>query len=302
MKEIPSGLAGHLAGKVTTLVHCWIVTRSDGVRLGFTDHDRPIEVDGLACLAENGFEATALASGPGLATGGGEVSGALSSPALSDDELEAGYWDGATADVYLVNWADPAQALLLRRAQIGEVSRKGEAFQAEVRGLAHKLEVKQGRVFAQTCDADLGDKRCKVTLESGPYLAEATVASVDGQAGNEPGELIAAGLSDYASGWFSGGRFEVLDGTEAGFRSEIAAHLVEGNDVRLSLWQAPPTPLAIGTAIRVIAGCDKRFSTCVAKFSNSVNFQGFPHMPGTDFVLSYPTRNTGENDGSALVS
>ncbi|MEP0456366.1 MAG: phage BR0599 family protein, partial [Roseibium sp.] len=60
--------------------------------------------------------------------------------------------------------------------------------------------------------------------------------------------------------------------------------------------------LETGTQIRVSAGCDKQVSTCRAKFANELNFQGFPHMPGTDFVLSYPTRNTGENDGGVLVS
>ena len=41
--------------------------------------------------------------------------------------------------------------------------------------------------------------------------------------------------------------------------------------------------------------CDQRFETCRDVFANTDNFRGFPHMPGTDFVLAGPAP-TG-NDG-----
>ncbi len=39
MRTIPSALQAKLDSGVTTLCRCWIVTRRDGVVLGFTDHD-----------------------------------------------------------------------------------------------------------------------------------------------------------------------------------------------------------------------------------------------------------------------
>lgn len=41
--------------------------------------------------------------------------------------------------------------------------------------------------------------------------------------------------------------------------------------------------------------CDQAFSTCKGVFSNVENFRGFPHLPGTDFVLSGPAASG--NDG-----
>lgn len=297
MKTLDTDLVAHLDGGATTLARCWIVTRADGVTLGFTDHDRPLVVEGTVCQPENGLTATSETSGPGLATGGGEVSGALSSAALTDDDLEAGLWDGARVSIFLVNWNAPAQAALLRRGGIGEVSRKGEAFEAEVRGLSHLLEVRRGRVFSRSCDADLGDSRCRVGLDDPVYAAEAAVVLASGE-----GEVSVSGLDAFEAGWFTGGRFEVVSGERTGFRSEISGHRSEGGEVLLSLWQAPPAALASGTSVQVTAGCDKSFATCRSKFGNGLNFQGFPHMPGTDFVLSYPGRNTGVNDGSPVVS
>lgn len=35
-------------------------------------------------------------------------------------------------------------------------------------------------------------------------------------------------------------------------------------------------------------GCDKRFTTCADRFGNSLNFRGFPAIPGNDFLSRWP--------------
>ena len=66
----------------------------------------------------------------------------------------------------------------------------------------------------------------------------------------------------------------------------------------LDLWQAMAAPIEAGDAFIVSAGCDKRFATCRDRFANVANFRGFPHMPGNDFALSYPTVDGGHDGGS----
>jgi hypothetical protein len=48
-------------------------------------------------------------------------------------------------------------------------------------------------------------------------------------------------------------------------------------------------------------GCDRQLSTCRDRFDNVVNFRGFPHIPGNDFVLRYP-RDDDALEGGALFS
>lgn len=43
-------------------------------------------------------------------------------------------------------------------------------------------------------------------------------------------------------------------------------------------------------------GCDKRWATCRAKFGNGANFQGFPDVPGDDFLTAVPMQGA-RNDG-----
>lgn len=44
------------------------------------------------------------------------------------------------------------------------------------------------------------------------------------------------------------------------------------------------------------APCDRRWATCVGTFGNGINFQGFPDIPGDDFLTAYPVSG-GRHDG-----
>ena len=55
MIPLPAGFQASLDKGVTTLCWCWLVTRNDGAVLGFTDHDRALEVAGVTCEPQSGF-------------------------------------------------------------------------------------------------------------------------------------------------------------------------------------------------------------------------------------------------------
>ena len=64
--------------------------------------------------------------------------------------------------------------------RLSEVARRGEAFSAELVSLKADLERPIGRVFARTCDEDVGDARCGVNLDDPLVRAEGFVAEVRG--------------------------------------------------------------------------------------------------------------------------
>lgn len=47
--------------------------------------------------------------------------------------------------------------------------------------------------------------------------------------------------------------------------------------------------------------CDKRYETCVRVFRNGANFQGFPDLPGEDFLTAHPA-GASRNDGRSRRS
>ncbi|MDO7631675.1 MAG: phage BR0599 family protein, partial [Loktanella sp.] len=46
--------------------------------------------------------------------------------------------------------------------------------------------------------------------------------------------------------------------------------------------------------------CDKRAENCRVKFDNLVNFQGFPDIPGEDWLMSVPRSDDDETGGSLV--
>lgn len=281
MRVLPAGLAAHLETGTTTLCWCWRLTRRDGVRQGFTDHDRDIVFDGTTFEAAAGFEASEVRESLGLAVDNLEITGALSSAALEDADLEAGIYDDAEVEIFRVNWADVAQRVLMRSGTLGEVKRAGTAFSAEVRGLSHYLQQPKGRLFQYTCDADLGDGRCGVALAGPAFTGSGVVTEV-----TSVRVFAASGLESYGTDWFTRGLVTFTSGAAAGQKIEVRRHTRNGSAVSFDLWQPVRAPLTVGMTFSVTAGCDKTHTTCRAKFSNIANFRGFPHMPGNDYLTA----------------
>jgi uncharacterized phage protein (TIGR02218 family) len=283
MRQLPPGLQAHLDSGATTLAWCWRLTRRDGQTLGFTDHDRPLDFDGTTFEAATGFTASELKEGIGLNVDSLDVSSALRSDSLNEDDLAAGQFDDARVEIFRVNWSDPAQRVLMRAGSIGEVRRSGSAFTAEVRGLAHYLQQPRGRVYQSACDADLGDTRCKVDLTAAALRGNGAVLSVKAAR-----SLRVSGLDTFGDGAFVRGQLRWTSGPNSGTRIEVKRHSAGESSVSLELWQDMAHTIGAGDTFTVTAGCDKSFATCRDAFTNSANFRGFPHIPGPDFVTAYP--------------
>lgn len=277
MRPVAAALAAHLSGDATTTCHAWRVTRRDGEVLGFTDHDRDLTLDGTVFFAASGFAASESEEATGFGASSGEVAGGFSSQAIDEGDLAAGRYDGARVELFLVNWADPSQHVLLSLREIGEVTRAGGRFSAELRSIAHRLDQPQGRLYNRRCDATLGDARCRVDLAG--FRATAVVTLMEDRA-----HLRVLGLSGFASGFFDRGSLLLDTGEDV----PVDAHVrLESGEAQLSLWLPLERDLAPGTGLSITAGCDKSFATCKARFGNGLNFRGFPHVPGADFSYSY---------------
>lgn len=289
MSAMDPDFAVHLEQPVTTLCHCWRVQRRDGTVLGFTDHDRTLMLAGEAFEPQTGFSASEARQSLGLAVNAMDVAGALSSSRISATDIELGLYDGAAVETWLVNWRAPQQRMLVARDLIGRISRRDGEFVAELLSPMQALDSPSGRYFRRACDADLGDEACGFNLDQPGYRAGGTVIAMI--AGNR---LRAAGLAGFAEDWFSLGWLEPANGEPV----KVARHLVEGGEALLML--ELPAALQPDDAFTIVAGCDKRFTTCKAKFSNALNFRGFPHLPGNDAAYAY-VRDDLTFDGGPLV-
>lgn len=212
MRDLPEEMADRVESGAATMANAWILTRQDGERRGFTDHDQTMVVEGVVCQASSAWTAGASEGGVG-AVGAIALGGALDETGLSESEILLGSWDQSVCDCWRVDWQRPDLRVRLWRGSVARIRREGLAFVADLEGPLAALERIVGRTYGRGCDAVLGDGRCRV---------------------------------DRAA-------FTGLD-------------------------------------------CDKAWSTCTAVFGNGANFQGFPTLPGEDFLTAYPAEG-GRHDG-----
>ena len=218
MRDLPEEMVARIESGAATLCHAWLLRPVEGEAVGFTDHNRDMEIEDVICRAETGWTQGAAGAATGLAPGDMTIGGAIGGAAderLDEADILAGRFDGARLETWTVDWGKPELRVRLWVGTIRRIRREGEAFVAEIDGPMAALERVVGRTYGRHCDARLGDERCRVDREAFPGL-----------------------------------------------------------------------------------GCDKSWATCRGVFSNGVNFQGFPDIPGDDFLTVYPATG-GRHDGGS---
>ena len=215
MRDIPIELVARIESGAAMLCHAWVLTRTNGVIMGFTDHDRDLTVEGVVCRAASGWTGGTVEGDVGLGAGSAVVAGVLDDAAISDSDVEAGLYDRAKIELWRVDWERPDLKVRLWTGKLAKIRREGERFTAELEGPLAALERVVGRTCGRDCDATLGDARCRVDRDAFPGL-----------------------------------------------------------------------------------DCDRRWQTCVGTFANGVNYQGFPDIPGDDFLTAMPVEG-GRNDGGS---
>jgi hypothetical protein len=226
MKTLPDSIVTGLESGAAHLCHIVIITRSDGAKSGFSDHDQALNFMGVACQPQAAVAQGAAQAELGLAGDNhAAISGVMGVASLRAADIKAGLYDEARVDIYRVNWQVPTDYVLLSSGNVTQIECRGGIddetgqFIAHIDGLGSQLRRIIGRQFSYLCDAALGDGRC--------------------------------GLS-------------------------VAA--IAGRD------------------------CDKRYATCKNRFANSVNFRGFPDIPGEDYVSLYPHTAEATNGTSRAIS
>ncbi|MCP1198126.1 DUF2163 domain-containing protein [Notoacmeibacter sp. MSK16QG-6] len=282
--------------QATRLCNCWRLICLDGMVIGFTDTDQSLSFDGTVFEPGSGLNASEVRESSGLAVDSSDVEGVLSAASITSDDVRSGRFDGAVVETWLVDWSEPAARRLLRRATIGEISLQGGRFVASLESAAAPLDKPQGRFVRRSCDAELGDRACKVDLDDPRWHETVDITGVG------PERCISIdGGDDFPGGWFEGGLVLWTEGNGR-HRSARIRHETADADQRVLELDGNGSGPAEGTRCTLVAGCDKMFRTCREKFANHLNYRGFPHLPGNDVAYTYVVRGVMPLDGKPVVT
>ncbi len=264
------------ADRLVTRALCWRIERTDGVAIGLTTHDRDASVDGLIHRASPGMTPSAIERTDGLEAATMDVAGALTHDAISAADLIAGRWDGARVRLFTVDWDNRGDAPVpLGEGTIGAVETADHGFTAEIRGATHALDRPVVEETAPECRAELGDRRCRVAMGARRRFARVTGVEDD---------IVTVDAVEPVPNAYGAGRLRWFGGANSG-----TAQAITGSDgATVTLIRPPAYAARPGDLVALSEGCDKSFATCGARFGNTANFRGEPHLPGIDLLTRYP--------------
>lgn len=122
------------------------------------------------------------------------------------------------------------------------------------------------RVYQTSCPHLLYGNECDLVKST--WAVPATL-----QSGTSGVTLKSSTFAGYADNYFSGGFVEIVVSSLIN-RAFITGHI--GDTITTGL---PLQGAAVGLPITVYPGCDHSLNTCATKFSNNVNYGGFPYIP-----------------------
>lgn len=173
VKSVSAGLTTALDADVTSLAMCVEIERDDGRVYRMTNHDNDLTVSGLVYRSDIPFNISAISSTAGLAVDNTELTLALDGTTFIAADFQSGAFRNATITVFLTKFTDTSVGrMTLRKGWFGETTFNQQGHVSiTVVGLLKVLDLTIGRLYQPACDADLGDKRCRVAIDNGQARA-----------------------------------------------------------------------------------------------------------------------------------
>jgi uncharacterized phage protein (TIGR02218 family) len=277
-----------LASKSYRLATCWKIERRDGVVLLFTDHDFPLVFNNETYLPAASVDASARQKQVGLSPANAQFIGGIDSSYITTEDLRAGKYREAKVTESVVDHRFPWAGVFSQFTYwIVQIVFSGTQWEANVAGLTRWLQPQLGRLYTKVCNHTLGDAGCTLDLTSFTFTA-----SITSLGANPRKVLLVSSLAGKGAGFFDNGKLVFNTGSDvAPDGYEIKTY--DTTTGSFTLFMPLPFDAVIGNSITAVAGCDQQPTTCLNKFSNVVNFGGFPFVPGNNAMVVYPNASGG---------
>lgn len=263
------------------------IVRADGVVHLYTSASEPIEHAGLTYMPSGQVAASALRREVALKEQNLEVTGAIVAADITAEALAAGLYRGAIVTRRVLDWkypwTTPSRVDVFR---IDNVSFDSETWTAELVGPTTALDQRVGELATVGCSTRLGTEECTVNL---PAITEYNVQV--GTVINSRREFTCTISTSRPDDYFGLGKLTWITGSSAGLQVDVKASTGGSTTQTIKLLQKSPFVIQAGDRFDLVPGCRLRYILdCITKFNNGPNFQGRPHLVGTDNALDTPTR------------
>lgn len=166
-KNISAQLLTNIQSNVTTLATLVTIKRQDRRVIRLTNHDTDLVFDGDTYIHTVPFSLSSIAKGSQFEVDNCTLTVTPDEVVFLREDFEHGVYDFSEVIVALVDYTDlTAGRMILHKGTFGEIKlNEIGAIDITLVGLLKVLDFSVGRIYQPSCDADLGDKRCKLAIK-----------------------------------------------------------------------------------------------------------------------------------------
>lgn len=179
-KSIPSALQTAIQAEVTALATCIEIKRRDGRVYRVTDHVSDLTYNGEVYSAAVPFKMGTIDSSSNLAVDNTELELFLDGTTFSSIDFRRRKFENARITIFWINIENPADGrMVARRGWFGDWTLdQHNHVKITIFGLMKILDFEVVRVYQPLCDADFGDKRCKIAVNQSQIWSHRNTYSV----------------------------------------------------------------------------------------------------------------------------
>lgn len=263
----------------TAYCHCWLITRKDNIKKGFTNHDRRLNIEGNLYLPQGSFQATSSTRTSELNSDSTELSSVFTFNITEEDLITEKYKD-ALVEIFIFDWFSGIKIANIYHGNIngyaiGYLPSKAQDYQLDVLSIADKLNRNTQIQTSSTCRVKFlsqGLGQCNRPI-NGDVRQTRSVAVT-----NISGDRLFPDTGIDTS--YAYGTLKFISGKLTGIEIYVSAVLGASEIVLL---YPPPLAPEIGDQFEITKGCAKNTNAC-KDYNNIANFQGEPRLPGIDGI------------------
>lgn len=227
-----------------------------------------------------GYEPSAYSASSSFSPSAIDLEGIVAVGGITRDALASGVFDNARVYIFKCNFMSPVEDYEpIAAGFFGKTTLEDDRYKVEGMQLIDALNQTAGRSIKPACDARFGDARCGISLAA--VKVTGTITAVTSNF------VIHDSTRGEAADWFGAGTIRFTSGANAGLAALDIRSFAAGGTITTfdAIYYAPQ----VGDSYEMIPGCRKRREDCRDKWSNIVNFRGFPDQPTSSTYLARGT-------------
>lgn len=221
---------------------------------------------------DSGYEQTAYSGNVSMAPGAIDITGIVGAGGVTRDQIASGIMDDARVFIFKTSYLSPVEDYEpVVAGFFGKTTIEDDRYTVEGMSLLDALNQNVGKVYTPTCSRTFGDTGCGKSLAALTF----TGAVVDQIGTTSFRDTSRTEAADY----FGAGKIKFTSGANSGLPALDIKDFAAGG--LITIYDRFYSPLVAGDTYQITAGCRRRLADCRDKWSNVVNFFGFPNMPTT---------------------